>query len=323
MRNFLLIAATMVAGGSLCAQNYITPAPAGGFNTDGGKDYVVLYAPESVVNKMGNKIATNCNLDPDKIDNTLEYWTTDWDKKLLTLYNVPAEPGDVNSFGGDEFINATPLFDWGTGVFVPRAKNYDLSKVTPEHHIHIGLRDFGSAPSKYQFAIGPNKSVDKNGFQIMVGIGLGKTSGNYVGIGELPNGNDGKWYYLDVPVKDLIDENGEFGFTYDFSNPIKSDPDYGAFSFSFNSPTCSKYTTSGPEPGEEIYTHTVTELGSALSLDHVFFYIPDAAGVEGMINDVEEVVEAYYDLAGRRVENPVNGLYIVKTNNGSYKKIIK
>lgn len=319
---YFVAAAALLAAGTISAQ-YITPAPAGGFDTKTGKDYVVLYAPESVITGMEGRIATNCNLDPDQVNNTLEYWTTDWDSKALTLYNVPAEEGEVNSFGEAEFINATPLYEWGTGVFVPKAKDYDLSKVTPEHHIHIGLRDFGSAPSKYQFAIGPNKSVKTNGFQIMVGIGLGKTSGDYVGIGELPNGNDGKWYYLDVPVADLIDENGEFGFSYNFSNPIKNNPDYGAFSFSFNSPTCSTYKTSGPEPGESIYTYEITKLGSALSLDHVFFYVPDASGINGITNDVEKTVEVYYDLAGRQVANPSNGIYIVKTNTGSYKKIIK
>ena len=320
MKKFLLFAAAAIAmGGNLYAQNYISAAPQGGFDVTGGKDYIVLYAPQSVITAMGDKLISDNNLDPDQVNNSLEYWVTDWDKKLLTLYNVPAEDGDVNSFGEAEFINATPLYEWGTGVFTPRAKNYDLSKVTDEHYLHIGLRDFGSAPSKYKFAVGSQSTVKTNGFQVMVGINYGAESGDYVGIGSLPNGNDGKWYYLDIPVADLVDEMGDFGFVYDFSKPITD----GAFSFSFADPTVSKFTTSGPEPGETIYTHTITELGSALSLDHIFFYIPTNAGVDNVVADQEEVVEGIYDLAGRRIENPSAGIYVVKTNRGSYKRVIK
>lgn len=319
MKKFLLFAAAAAACGTISAQSYITPAPAGGFDPVSGKDYVVLYAPQSVVARMGSKIATDNNLDPDQVRNTLEYWVTDWDKKDLTLYNVPAQPGETNSFGDDEFINATPLYAWGTGVFVPRSQPYDLSKVTDEHHLHIGLRDFGSSPSKYQFALGSQKTIKSNGFQIMVGAALGAGSGDYVGIGSLPNANDGKWYYIDVPVKDLVDENGNFGFVYDFSKPITD----GAFTFSFNSPVCTTATKSGPAPGESVYTYTINKLGSALSLDHIFFYVPDNAGVENIAADTEETVEGVYDLMGRRVESPSAGLYIVRTNFGTRKVLVK
>lgn len=319
MKKILLFAAALYFCGNLNAQTYITPAPEGGFNTSEGKDYIVLYAPEGVINQMGDKVITNNNLDPDQVKNTLEYWVTDWDKKDLTLYNVPAEPGETNSFGDAEFINATPLYAWGTGVFMPRSQKYDLSKLTNEHHVHIGLRDFGTSPSKYQFSIGSQATISNNGFQIMVGLPVGGTSGNFVGIGSLPNGNDGKWYYIDMPVSDLVDEDGEFGFTYDFTKPISD----GVFTFTFSNPTTSTATKSGPAPGESVYTYNITKLGSALSLDHVFFYVPDQGGVENITIDTEEVVEAIYDLTGRRVDNPGQGLYIVKTNLGTHKMLFK
>ncbi|MBD5234763.1 MAG: hypothetical protein HDS65_11420 [Bacteroidales bacterium] len=319
MKNSLLFAAALLVSGNLCAQNYITAAPEGGFNTAAGKDYVVLYAPENVLASMGSKVITNNNLDQTQVDNYLEYWVTDWDKKDLTLYNVPAAEGELNSFGGDDFINATPLYAWGTGVFMPKAKAYDLSKVTDEHHLHIGLRDFGSSPSKYQFSIGSQKTIKNNGFQIMAGIGVGAASGDFVGVGTLPGGNDGKWYYIDVPVKDLVDENGDFGFVYNFSAPITD----GVFTFTFNEPVTSTAKKSGPEPGEDVYSYEITKLGSALSLDHVFFYVPDGNGVGEVSADVEEEVLGIYDLAGRRVENPAAGLYIVKTNIGARKVLFK
>lgn len=320
MKNSLLLSAAILVSGSISAQNYISPAPEGGFNVSEGKDYIVLYAPASVISSMGDKIITNNNLDQTQVRNYLEYWVTDWDKKDLTLYNVPPTAGEVNSFGDAEFINATPLYAWGTGVFMPKSQAYDLSKVTDRHHIHIGLRDFGSSPSKYQFSIGSQKTIKTNGFQIMVGNNIGQTTGDFVGIGKMPNGNDGKWYYLDIPVSDLVDENGEFGFTYNFASPISD----GVFTFSFNSPVTSTATKSGPAPGESVYSYVITRLGSALSLDHVFFYVPDEnGGVEDILGEKEETVLGIYDLSGRLVENPAKGLYIVRTNRGARKMIIK
>ena len=121
MKNSLLFVAALMAGGIASAQSYITPAPAGGFDPAAGKDYVVLYAPQSVIDAMGTKVISNNNLDKDEVNNYLEYWVTDWDKKDLTLYNVPPTEGDLNSFGGEEFVNATPLYAWGTGVFMAKA----------------------------------------------------------------------------------------------------------------------------------------------------------------------------------------------------------
>lgn len=299
------------------AQGYITAAPEGGFDLNSGKDYVVLYAPESVITAMGSKMISNNNLDPNSVDNTLEYWVTDWDEKDLTLYNVPEE-GVMNTFGNDEHINATPLYAWGTGVFMSKAKAYDLSKVTDEHHIHIGIRDFGSTPSKYQLSIGSQSTIKNNGFQVQVNLGVGEAQGDFVGIGSLPNGNDGKWYYIDLPIKDLIDENGDFGFVYDFSKPITD----GVFTFTFKDPTCSTATKSGPAPGESVYSYDITKLGSAVSFDHVFFYVPQTQGIEDITEADDQTIEAIYDLSGRRVNEMTKGFYIVKTAAGA-KKVLK
>lgn len=317
MKKLLLAALFLTAATSGFAQEYIKAAPEGGFDIKNGKDYIVLYAHSELIKNIGMSglMTTNNNLDKTQKDNYLEYWVTDWDKKALTLYNVPEGDDMRNSFGYPEYINATPLFAWGTGVFMAKAKPYDLSKVTDNHHIHIGLRDFGTAPSKYQFSIGSQKTITTNGFQIEVGIDKGAADGNFAGVGKIAGGNDGKWYYLDIPVRDLVDENGDFGFTYDFSQPIAD----GVFTFSFRDPVCSTETHTGPAPGETVYSYEITSLGSALSIDHVFFYIPTESGVEAVISPEDDAVEAVYDLYGRRVENPSNGIFIVKTAKGTSK----
>lgn len=298
---------------------YINEAPAGGFDVTTGKDYVVLYAPENIISAMGTTLISNNNLDPTQTNNLLEYWVTDWDKKDLTLYNVPEE-GGKNSFGTDDYINATPLYEWGTGVFIPKAKSYDLSQVTDAHHIHIGLRDFGSAPSQYKFAIGSQKTIKTNGFQIEVNIDYAAEDGEYVGVGKIAGGNDGKWYYLDIPVSALVDENGDFGFTYDFSQAITD----GVFAFSFNKPVCSTAKKTGPAPGESVYTYEITKLGSALSIDHVFFYVPTSDGISEMkVSSNSDDIEAVYDLSGRRTVMSRPGIYVVKTAQGMKKVTVK
>lgn len=300
---------------------YITKAPEGGFDVSQGKDYVILYAPENVVTQMGDKVITDNNLDQTQVNNYLEYWVTDWDKKDLTLYNVPEE-GVNNSFGTSDYTNATPIYAWGTGVFVAKAQAYDLSKVTDGHHLHIGLRDFGSAPSKYQFSIGSQKTIKTNGFMIEVNIEKGEADGDFVGVGSIDGGNDGEWYYLDIPVKDLVDENGDFGFSYDFSQSVTD----GVFAFTFKDPVCSTATKSGPEPGNTVYSYEITALGSALSLDHVFFYIPD--GSSAGISEITSYgnngnIEAVYDLSGRRTGMDRPGIYVVKTAGGTKKVAVK
>ncbi len=316
MKKLLLAAFMVTSAASGFAEEYIALAPEGGFDIKNGKEYIVLYAHSELIKNIGMSglMTTNNNLDKTQKDNYLEYWVTDWDKKALTLYNVP-EDNMRNSFGYPDYINATPLYPWGTGVFMAKAKPYDLSKVTDNHHLHIGLRDFGSAPSKYQFAVGSQKTIKTNGFQIEVGIDKGAADGDYVGVGKIAGGNDAKWYYIDIPVKDLVDENGDFGFVYDFSQPITD----GVFSFSFRDPVCSTEKHTGPAPGETVYSYEITNLGSALSIDHVFFYVPAESGVEEIIAAEEDPAAIVYDLYGRRVDNPSNGIFIVKTANGTHK----
>ncbi|MGM9705451.1 MAG: hypothetical protein ACI3YB_05630 [Prevotella sp.] len=317
MKLFTLFASLWAVSLTASAQ-YINQAAGNGFDINGGKDYIVLYAPEAQISAMGSKITTNNNLDPTETKNYLEYWVCDWDKSQLTLYNVPEE-GGKNSWGGSDYINATPLWDWGTGVFMPKNGNtYDLSRVTNNHHLHIGLRDWGSDPSQYKLQIGSQETIKNNGFLLEVGLDRAEADGDFVGVGTIAGGNDGKWYYLDIPVADLVDPMGDFGFKYNFSDPIKD----GVFAFSFSNPKCSDYKYGAPAPGETMKSVEIVKLGSALSIDHVFFYVPETNAIENIGSDNDNAVEAVYDMSGRRAEMNRPGIYIVKTANGT-KKVVK
>ncbi|MDO4933359.1 MAG: hypothetical protein Q4E71_01980, partial [Prevotella sp.] len=164
------------------------------------------------------------------------------------------------------------------------------------------------------------KTIKTNGFQIEVNIDYAAEDGEYVGVGKIAGGNDGKWYYLDIPVSTLVDENGDFGFTYDFSQAITD----GVFAFSFNKPVCSTAKKTGPAPGESVYTYEITKLGSALSIDHVFFYVPTSDGISEMkVSSNSDDIEAVYDLSGRRTVMNRPGIYVIKTAQGMKKVAVK
>ena len=82
-RKAALVAISLLTAASIHAQ-YITEAPAGGFDFSGGKD----------------------------------------------------------SWGGDDKLNMTPLFNWGSGQFTAKAKAYDLSAITDDHILHIGFMNY-------------------------------------------------------------------------------------------------------------------------------------------------------------------------------------
>lgn len=308
MKHFVLLAAMAAATLSAQAQNYITEAPAGGFDFNQGKDYVVLYAPDVAIEKMGSKIVSNQNLDPNAEKNTFQYWVTDWDKTLLTLYNVPEE-GGKNSYGTDDYLNMTPLYDWGSGQFHALTQKYDLSMLNDDYIMHIGLRDFGGATSQLRIQILPDQKLS---YKLEVNAEVGAADGDYVGVGSI--GHDSKWYSVDIPLKDLNDPEGDFGFEPDFTKVGEN-----VFVIGFNKPTCSTYTTGAVDPISGLKTITVTKVNSAASLDGVFFYKKAGdTGVNNLRYQPAANNDQLYNLAGQRVGKDYKGLVI---KNG--KKMIR
>lgn len=290
----ILTATALLLTTSLSAQTYITDSPTNGFDASNGSDYVIIYAPNELLARMGSKISSNQNLDATQTKNSFLYWVTDWDSSLLTMVNVEKD-GVLNPYGGESFLNMTPVWEWGTGQFTAKSGyEYDLSQIDDTYTLHMDLRDGGNAESQYKFSIGDTSKSGQT-FDLMVNLELGKTNDKLVGVGSMPH--DKKWYCLDIPVKDLLDEEGNFGFSVDWSNKIET-----CFTVGFNKPTTSKETHK-LYPGDAVQTYTITELNSALSLGSVFFYKAAAANPNGIENvqtaatDGETVV---YDLSGRR-----------------------
>ena len=295
------VAAAMLLASAPVHSQYITEAPAGGFDFSQGKDYVVIYAPNEQVSAIGSKMLSDQNLDPDRVDNQFYYWTADWDKTLFTLYDI--EDNQKNSWGGTEKLDMTPLYDWGAGHFGAKAKAYDLSCITEDHVLHIGFMNIGSeSASKYfKFTFGPNNKE----IQLVVNKSVGQAAGDLVGVGNAPALN--QWYYLDIPISVLLDEDGDFGFECDFTKKTGTI----IFGVGFDNATSSEFTAGAVDPDTGMKTITIIEKGSALAVDHVFLYVPDpTSGISAVERSVTDVDASAYNLSGQKVDANYRGIVI-------------
>ena len=295
------VTAAMLLASAPVHSQYITEAPAGGFDFSQGKDYVVIYAPDEQVSAIGSKMLSDQNLDPDRVDNQFYYWTADWDKALFTLYDI--EDNQKNSWGGMEKLDMTPLYDWGSGHFGAKAKAYDLSCITEDHILHIGFMNIGAegATKNFKFVFGPNNKE----IQLVVNKPVGQMSGKLVGVGNAPAVN--KWYYLDIPVKDLLDEDGDFGFECDFTKPTGEI----IFTVGFDGATASTFTAGAVDPDTGMKTITITKKGSALAIDGVFLYkADDTSGISVIEGGVANVDAPAYSLSGQKVDANYRGIVI-------------
>ena len=304
-KTFALLAMTLMASATANAQ-YISEAPAAGFDFNTGKDYVVVFAPEEQVTQMGDKIISNQNLDPTQTKNWFSYWVADWDPKLFTLFDCPND--EKNSWGGDVKLNMTPLFFWGAGDFAAKeGYTYDLSAVTDDHYLHIGFMNIGSETSKpcFKFQLGPSAA---NGFSLEVNQPVGEMLGDYSGVGYAQDTH--KWYYLDIAIKDLLGE--PFGFEYNFSELIAGK----IFTCGFDiqeadiETSVTKYTQGPVDPETGMYQITVDQLNSAMAVDHVFLYKKDGTGISDVRSKTAGVKGDLYNLNGQKVSADYRGIVV-------------
>lgn len=309
------VTAAMLLASAPVHSQYITEAPAGGFDFSQGKDYVVIYAPDEQVSAIGSKMLSDQNLDPDMEKNQFYYWVCDWSeavKSQFTLYNI--EDDTPNSWGAPDKINMTPLWWWGGGNFTAKSQPYDLSKIDNDHILHIGFCDIGEAAPKPQFVIGYNKAgqnqpANYNGFGLKAGVQTGKEVGDFVGVGTFTKKKT--WYYLDIPVADLVDPNGDFAYTYDFSSPIDGSIFTVNFGASEKEVTCSKYTYGAIDTDTGMKTVTINQVGMALAIDAVFFYkADDTSGISAIERGVADVDAPAYNLSGQKVDASYRGVVI-------------
>ena len=106
MKKTLLAAAMALLTTAGYAQ-FVSQTPAGGFDLNSGKDYIPVYMPAPQLSQIQGKILTDNNLDPDQVNNSLDFWIDDWNGKnasKVQAYVVPEGTVEKNSWGGTEYI---------------------------------------------------------------------------------------------------------------------------------------------------------------------------------------------------------------------------
>lgn len=283
---------------------YITEAPAGGFDISKGKNYVVFYAPADIVTQMGSKIKSNQLLDKNGVNSTCDYWG---DNPSLSVCN--ADAGLKNSWGGNDCFDITPTGYWGfagTACFRAITDKFDLSMLDDDYILHIGFCN--------------NSTVTGTGYNFIFADGQVKLyagpktrpASGFTKVGTAPN--DSKWYYIEMTVAELKQKFTAF--------KLQKTTDGNFFQFAFEAGTASTVTTM-LEPGAIVYTYTVTALKSALGMDAFFFYKKDTGSAVESITVENPGEEAVYDLHGRRTTMDHPGIYIVKTATGTKKVVVK
>jgi len=323
MRKFILAAAMTLLGTASYAQ-YATPTQAGGFDLNKGKDYIPLYMPAPQLNQIKDKILTDNNLDPSQVNNSLDFWIDNWGggtNSRVQAYVVPEGTVEKNSWGGTEYIGITPIgYKTAAGVFTAKAKKYDLSRLTDNHILHIGLCD---ASARYgsgnpQLIISFGEDANNPDFNLIVNK-TGYADGKDIPVGNIERGK--KWYSIDIKVGDIKDPNGDIGVPFTWDSGITA---FVKLACAENANTiCSTATYAPLEPGQEIADVTINSLGTALAIESIFFYVPEVSAINDIMSAGDDKVQAVYDLSGRRVETPSNGVYIVKTAKGAKKVILK
>lgn len=285
---------------------YITMSPNNGFDFNQGKDYVILYAPEEVIEKMGDKILSNQNLDLTNGDHSFQSAISN-KPSIITVDRTNA----LNPYGGQDMLSLTPISGSNHLYFNSANSSYDLSTIDEEYIIHIDLCDFGGTEGKFRFQIG-NRDVRKEQRYVDFEVNFGRDSIQYdpvygvdnnnyhtTGVGYI--GHDKYWYCVDIPIKELVN-------TINWGTAIKI-----PLWFSFGSQDWANYsnveeTTEGDET-----TYTITKLNDAVSIGSIFFYKKDKnytnnISIPKALNNNRD--NYYYTLQGIRVNKPGKGIYI-------------
>ena len=100
MKKTLLAAAMALLTTAGYAQ-FVSQTPAGGFDLNSGKDYIPVYMPAPQLSQIQGKILTDNNLDPDQVNNSLDFWIDDWNGKnasKVQAYVVPEGTVEKNSW---------------------------------------------------------------------------------------------------------------------------------------------------------------------------------------------------------------------------------
>lgn len=287
---------------------YITMSPNNGFDFNQGKDYVIIYAPDEAIERMGDKILSNQNLDLTNGDHSIQSVISN-KPSIISVDRTNA----LNPYGGQNMLSFTPIANRNYLYFKSANSSYDLSMIDEEYIIHIDLCDFGGTEGKFRFQIG-NRDVRKEQRYADFEVNFGRDSIEYdpvygvdynnyhtTGIGYI--GHDKYWYCVDIPLKEIVN-----AINWGTNIKIPLWFSFGPTNWANNS-NVEETTTDGET------TYTITKLNDAVSIGSIFLYkkdenYTDNISVPKALSNNKD--NYYYTLEGIRVNKPGKGIYIHK-----------
>ena len=194
----------------------------------------------------------------------------------------------TNSFGYDEEYSCVKVVGgkgWSGAGYAPAAAT-DMSMIDDSYWLHFSMKTTNeiSKNAPYAIVIGENA-------HFTIGSAPFEDAGKkYAVLGDFYR--NGEWYSFDIPMTEI--------------------KKYGAPAFLGNSSYTQNFLSvlAGGTNGVEV------------NLDGVFFYKKITTGIQASTADKQQQTKVLgiYDLTGRRVSDMnADGIYIVRTNKGSFK----
>lgn len=249
------------------------------FDIASGSDYVLIATGSTFANQVKDAGKVKADYNVDNSHYNFNLWEG-------TMTGATAT--GTNSFGYDEEYSCVKVVGgkgWSGAGYAPAAAT-DMSMIDDSYWLHFSMKTTNevSKNAAYALVIGENAHFTIGSAPFVDG------ANKYAVLGDFYR--NGEWYSFDIPMTEI--------------------KKYGAPTFLGNSSYTNNFLSvlAGGTDGVEV------------NLDGVFFYKKITTGIQASTADKQQQAKVLgiYDLTGRRVSNMnADGIYIVRTNKGSFK----
>lgn len=249
------------------------------FDIASGSDYVLIATGSTFANQVKDAGKVKADYNVDNSRYNFSLWEG-------TMTGATAT--GTNSFGYNEEYSCVKVVGgkgWSGAGYAPAAAT-DMSMIDDSYWLHFSMKTTNeiSKSAPYAIVIGENAHFTIGSAPFVDG------TNKYAVLGDFYR--NGEWYSFDIPMTEI--------------------KKYGAPAFLGNSSYKNNILSvlAGGTDGVEV------------NLDGVFFYKKITTGIQASTADKQQQTKVLgiYDLTGRRVSDMnADGIYIVRTNKGSFK----
>lgn len=249
------------------------------FDIASGSDYVLIATGSTFANQLKDAGKVKADYNVDNSRYNFSLWEG-------TMTGATAT--GTNSFGYNEEYSCVKVVGgkgWSGAGYAP-AEATDMSMIDDSYWLHFSMKTTNeiSKSAPYAIVIGENAHFTIGSAPFVDG------TNKYAVLGDFYR--NGEWYSFDIPMTEI--------------------KKYGAPAFLGNSSYKNNILSvlAGGTDGVEV------------NLDGVFFYKKITTGIQASTADKQQQTKVLgiYDLTGRRVSDMnADGIYIVRTNKGSFK----